>query len=240
MNVNRRVFFAGLTGSAAAIFLNSLTAENLLAVSSENKKPDEPEVAATEDLMREHGVLRRALFIYDQSADRLISDPEKVSTDALNKTAKLFRAFGEDYHEKKLEEAYIFPALKRRNSSAAVYVDTLIAQHNRGRQITDYIIAATKTPKLQESDARYLAKVLKSMVRMYTPHADIEDTVVFPAWKEAIGIKELDEMGEKFEAIEHQQFGEDGFEKAVKQIADIEAQLGMSDLSSFTAPSPKK
>ena len=47
-------------------------------------------------------------------------------------------------------------------------------------------------------------------------------------------------MSEKFEDIEHQQFGEDGFEKAVKQIADIEAQLGMSDLSSFTAPSPKK
>ena len=80
---------------------------------------NEPEVAATEDLMREHGVLRRALFIYSESADRLISDPEKISTDALNKTAKLFRTFGEDYHEKKLEEAYIFPALKRTSSSGS-------------------------------------------------------------------------------------------------------------------------
>ena len=30
------------------------------------------------------------------------------------RTAKLFRSFGEDYHERKLEEAYIFPPSKRR------------------------------------------------------------------------------------------------------------------------------
>ena len=33
---------------------------------------------------------------------------------AIARTAKLFRSFGEDYHERKLEEAYIFPAYEKR------------------------------------------------------------------------------------------------------------------------------
>jgi hemerythrin-like domain-containing protein len=64
-------------------------------------------VTATEDLMREHGVLRRALLVYSAAAVNLRGNPSSISSDALQKIAKLFRAFGEEYHEKKLEEAYI-------------------------------------------------------------------------------------------------------------------------------------
>jgi hypothetical protein len=35
---------------------------------------------------------------------------------------------------------------------------------------------------------------------------------------------------------EHQQFGEDGFDTAVKQIRDSKGALGLSDLAQFTAP----
>jgi hemerythrin-like domain-containing protein len=57
------------------------------------------------------------------------------------RTATLFRSFGEDYHEKKLEEAFLFPRIKEKaaDTEAAKYVDILIEQHNRGREITDYI-----------------------------------------------------------------------------------------------------
>ena len=52
--------------------------------------------------------------------------------------------------------------------------------------------------------------------------------------------EQLDEMNDKFEDIEHEQFGEDGFENAVKQIAAIEGSLGLADISQFTAPPPPK
>jgi len=78
--------------------------------------------------------------------------------------------------------------------------------------------------------------MLDSLVRMYRPHAAREDTVVFPAWKQVLTAAQLDEMGDKFEDIEREQFGEDGFENAVKQIAEIEASLGLADLGQFTAP----
>jgi len=67
-----------------------------------------------------------------------------------------------------------------------------------------------------------------------------EDTIIFPAWKQTMTAKELDEMNDKFEDIEHEQFGENGFEDAVKQISAIEKSLGLADISQFTAPPPPK
>src|SRR6185369_10707097 len=105
----------------------------------------------TEDLMREHGVLRRALLVYKESALKL-RDEGNVPPEPLQKTAKLFRAFGEEYHEKKLEEVYIFPAVKKAGGAASGYADVLVAQHQRGREITDFIIAATVGPRLAAAD----------------------------------------------------------------------------------------
>jgi len=38
----------------------------------------------------------------------------------------------------------------------------------------------------------------------------------------------------KFEDIEHEQFGEDGFDDAVKQISAIEGSLRLAHISQFT------
>ena len=207
-------------------------------------KPDENElggeVTATEDLMREHGILRRALLVYSATAMKLRGKPSEISPDALQKTAKLFRAFGEEYHEKKLEEAFIFPAVKKAGGEAAGYPDILIAQHNRGREITDYIISVTQGAKLGPNNSEPLAKALETFVLMYRNHAAREDTIIFPAWKQTMTGKQLDEMNDKFEDIEHEQFGEDGFEDAVKQISGSETSLGLADIAQFTAPPPPK
>lgn len=207
------------------------------AKGDEDKKGGE--VTATEDLMREHGVLRRALLVYTAAAGKLRAGASSVPPDALQKTARLFRAFGEEYHEKKLEEQFIFPAVKRAGGAAAALPDILVVQHDRGREITDYIIAVTSGAKLG-GNAGELARALDSFVLMYEHHAAREDTVIFPAWKQTMSASQLDEMGDKFEDIEHEQFGEDGYEEAVKQISEIEGGLGLSDISQFTAPPPPK
>jgi hemerythrin-like domain-containing protein len=89
-------------------------------------------------------------------------------------------------------------------------------------------------------NAEELAKTLEAFVLMYRHHAAREDTIVFPAWKQTMTEKQFDEIGDKFEEIEHQQFGEDGFEDAVKQIGAIETSLGVADIAQFTPPSPPK
>jgi hemerythrin-like domain-containing protein len=219
---------------------NQQQSANIANSSDEKKEPDAKEVTAVEDLMREHGILRRALLVYSESALRLRKNASDVSPEALQRTAKLFRAFGEEYHEKKLEEAYLFTRIKEKaaGTEAAKYIDVLVAQHVRGREITDYILSITNGPRLGVEAAKF-ADVLTGFVRMYEHHAAREDTIIFPAWKDAVTSDEYDELNDKFEDIEHDQFGEDGFEDAAKQMSEIETSLGMSDIAQFTAPSVK-
>jgi hemerythrin-like domain-containing protein len=231
------LFLAGCSGGAGT---NSQTKEDNESPAKAGENEMGGEVTATEDLMREHGVLRRALLVYSAAAIKLRSNPSTIAPDALQKTAKLFKAFGEEYHEKKLEEAFIFPAVKKTTGEAASYPDILVAQHNRGREITDYILSVTQGSKLGASNAEPLAKALEGFVLMYRTHAAREDTIIFPVWKQTMTGKQLDEMNDKFEDIEHEQFGEDGFEDAVKQISAIESSVGLSDITQFTAPAPPK
>jgi hemerythrin-like domain-containing protein len=242
----RRDFLRASAVVGTGLVLSSCTGSNTKTTGNAPTAPtpDENkmggEVTATEDLMREHGILRRALLVYSAAAIKLRANPSAISPDALQKTAKLFRAFGEEYHEKKLEEAYIFPAVKKVGGEAAGYPDILVVQHNRGREITEYIISVTAGAKLGASNGEALAKSLEAFVLMYRNHAAREDTVVFPAWKQTMTGKQLDEMNDKFEDIEHEQFGQDGFQDAVEQIAAIESSLGLADISQFTAPPPPK
>jgi len=239
MKLNRRNLLSGIGGLTGGIILGVCSDANRALAIVPPEKSEEPmggEVTATEDLMREHGVLRRALFVYSESANRLRKNPSDVAPDALQKTARLFRTFGEDYHERKLEEAYIFPAVKKAVGIAAGLTDILVEQHNRGRDVTDYVLDLTRTAKFGAENAESLARALDIMVRMYRPHAAREDTIVFPAWKQTLTAKQLDEMNDKFEDIERQMLGENGFENAVRQISDIETELGLADLSQFTAP----
>jgi hemerythrin-like domain-containing protein len=242
VNSARREWLAGVSSLGfGAILVGCNRAAKFNSNVAENKKENEKEedVPATEDLMREHGVLRRVLLVYYETALTLRTNPAVVvKTEPLQRAAKLFRAFGEEYHEKKLKEAYIFPAIKEAGGPAAGYADVFIAQHQRGREITDYIISVTAGAKLGAGSVDAFAAGLNSLVRMYEHHAAIEETIVFPAWKDALGENQMDEMNEKFGEIEHQQFGEDGFEDAVRQIAEIEQTLGLGDLAQFTAPPP--
>src|SRR5947208_105653 len=242
----RRDFLRASAVLGTGLVLSSCAGSNTKTTgnAANSPTPDENEmggeVTATEDLMREHGILRRALLIYIATAIRLRGNPSSIAPDALQKTAKLFKTFGEGYHEKKLKEAFIFPAVKKGGGEAASYPDILVAQHNRGREITDYIIAVTQGAKIGASNAEPLAKALDSFVLMYRNHAAREDTIIFPAWKQTMTGKQPDEMNDKFEDIEHEQFGEDGFEDTVKQISAIESSLGLADIAQFTAPSPPK
>lgn len=194
------------------------------------------DVGAVEDLMREHGVLRRAILVFRESASRMRAS-QAVDAQAIKKTAQLFREFGEDYHEKKLEEENIFPVLRKTGGEAGAMADVLVAQHNRGREIITYVLGATGGATIVDLG---MAAALEAFERMYAHHAAQEDTVVFPAWKKAIGERAVGEMGEKFEDIEKKQFGGDGFDMAVKRIGDIEQTLGLADLAQFTAPMPAR
>ncbi|HTV65347.1 MAG TPA: hemerythrin domain-containing protein [Bryocella sp.] len=222
-----------LIAKAATITTAGLLVPDLLVADEK-----EPEVTATEDLMREHGVLRRALLVYTESIPKIRSNVASLDASALYRTGVLFRDFGENYHEKMLEEQHIFPVVHRAGGKMATLTDVLLAQHTRGREITGYLLAVTKSGRIGSGNAEPLARSLEAFVLMYRNHAAREDTIVFPAWKTHFTDKQLDELSDQFEDIEHKMFGKDGFDDAVDKISAIETALGLGDLSQFTAPPP--
>jgi hemerythrin-like domain-containing protein len=201
--------------------------------------PPEEGVSAVEDLMREHGVIRRVLVVYRVAAARMHGKASAVPADLLQKAARLMRTFGEDYHERQLEEAHLFPVVRRGGGEPGALIDTLVGQHNRGREITDYVITTAQRGLGRSADAGNVARALEGFATMYETHAAQEDTVIFPAYKRLLSPAQLEEAGDLFEDIEHRTFGKDGFEDAVDQVSSIEQRLGI-DVVGMTAPPPPR
>jgi hemerythrin-like domain-containing protein len=197
------------------------------AAHAETPKSDgEAEVTPGEDLMQEHGVLERILLIYDE-ATRRIEHGEAFDPAVIGKAANIVRRFVEEYHEKN-EEQFVFPRLqaaKREVDLTAI----LLRQHQRGREVTNEIIA-----KASASANAELSPLLRAFSRMYRPHAAREDTVLFPAFREVVGGPAYRELGEQFEDREHEQFGEHGFEHVVAEVSQLEVAFGIGDLAQFT------
>lgn len=188
-------------------------------------------VTASEDLMREHGMLRRILLIYGGAVDRMQQNRE-VPFEELHRSADMVRRFVNEYHEK-TEENEIFPRLERAGRLEAM-TRVLREQHEASRRLTADILRMTESGQRETADRRRLQTTLCAYIRMYEPHAAQEDTIVFPALHEIMRPADYEAMGEHFEEVEHKRFGEDGFEKMVDSVAAIEKSMGLYDLAQYT------
>jgi hemerythrin-like domain-containing protein len=236
----RRFLTSVLTFGTSGLVLSGLPASAIGDQPKSNAKGDKPsdEVGATEDLMREHGVLNRILLIYEEGLRRL-KEKEDVPPEVFNRPATLVRKFVEDYHER-LEEKFIFPEFEKRKQLPEI-IKSLREQHEAGRAVTEIVLRNATGEQFGKSDARReLTRACEAFIRMYRPHEAREDTVVFPALRKIVPAKQLDELGEQFEKEEDRLFGEEGFEKTVDQVAAIEKQLGIYELDQFTPKLPLK
>lgn len=230
----RELLVSGIVGATATV---SWKPAILLAGppgKSEQGQAHEEEVSPAEDLMREHGVLRRILLVYAEGLHRLRTKQD-LPPKALANAAQIVRSFVENYHEK-LEEDHLFPRFKKANRHVEL-VDVLLKQHQAGRILTDTVSRlSTSAGMKNDEDRQSLSRSLYLFMRMYHPHAAREDTVLFPALRTVVSHHEYDSLGEEFEKREHELFGADGFEKMVDRIAGIEKMLGIDDLAQFTPP----
>jgi hemerythrin-like domain-containing protein len=223
--------------AGATLGISGATGRILLAAET---PPAAEDVSAAEDLMREHGVLRRLLLIYEEFLRRFrVNGDEGIPSRPLLESMDLIRSFVEDYHEK-LEEKFIFPEFEKRNQLVAL-VKVLREQHMAGRiavktffQLVARRIGTVPHSPMSDAEQREAVRPCEAFIRMYRPHAAREDTVLFPAFKKLLSPKQLDELGDKFEEEENRRFGAKGFEQTVEKVAAIEKELGIYDLSQFT------
>ncbi|MGO9950729.1 MAG: hemerythrin domain-containing protein [Dissulfurispiraceae bacterium] len=258
---SRRRFLL-FTGSLATGIALAVPPAVLAAAKIEGKEKG-CEVNPVEDLMREHGVLRRVLLIYEEAISR-IKEKKNLPFEIISDSAGIVRRFIENYHEK-LEEDEVFPRLQKAGKLNDL-VKVLIVQHQAGRSLTDSILKLSEPETLKAEKAKQdmsppiqqiygsrplfgdapllrrkgshskqdLSSALQQFIHMYRPHAAMEDTVLFPAFRSIVSPAEFDELGEKFEDKETELFGKQGFEKMVESVGEIEKKLGINDLSTYT------
>jgi hemerythrin-like domain-containing protein len=195
------------------------------------KQETKEEVTPTEDLMREHGLLKRVLLVYDEVRRRIATGAE-FPPDVVTGGARIIQSFIEEYHEQ-LEEKHLFPRFRSHHVLVDL-VDVLEEQHKAGRIVTARILALASGGLKGPDDKKQLAASLESFTRMYAPHEAREDTVLFPALRRLVSAHEYDELGEFFEDEEHRKFGNEGFEGMVDRVAGLEKTLGIYDLKQFT------
>ncbi|MDN5860820.1 MAG: hypothetical protein L0H84_19625 [Pseudonocardia sp.] len=191
-----------------------------------------PPLPATEDLMREHGLLNRILVIYDEVGRRLGAD-QPVPAGPLHQAAQIVLRFVHEHHEH-LEEQYVFAPLQGTDREITRLTEVLATQHSRGELIT-VSVASRTSGALSAADRQALAGELAAFARMYLPHESREDTVVFPRLRDALGAAAFAALSEQFAQLEDERFGAHGFAEVVDQVADIEKTLGIADLAQFTA-----
>jgi hemerythrin-like domain-containing protein len=230
----RHVLLAGaaVAGAAApALLLGPAAAQQRSKMPKEPANGKEEEVTPPEDLMREHGVLDRVLLLYEAAIRKFASNAD-FDPGLITQSAQVIRDFINDYHEKS-EETYVFPRFKKAGQLTEL-VDTLLRQHEAGRNVTQTIIRLAPTSRSNNDDRPQLVASMRSFIDMYRPHAAREDTELFPKLQKLVSPHEYDAMAEQFEKEEHKRFGEDGFEKVVARVAQLEQQMGIHNLDQFT------
>ena len=229
---DRRGFLAGAAGTGLVLLAGGAQAAKPADRNKQPAKEKGGDIPPTEDLMREHGVLRRLLLVYDEAARRLTTE-DTGAIAVVASAANIVHRFVEGYHER-LEEDFVFPKLEK----AGMLTDltkVLRVQHAAGRKLTDAITKSAKAGQAATAEQRRALVVdLQSFGRMYAPHAAWEDTELFPVYREQFTEAELDKLGDQFEDQEHKLLGSGGFEGSLREVADLEKALGVHDLAKFT------
>lgn len=229
----RRALLHGF-GDAAAGAALALAGDSLIGgrAGASDDKPRPP--SPGEELMTEHGVLKRVLLAY-RAVSRRLADGEPVDGGVVMDAAQIVSDYVEGFHEG-LEEAYVFPRVAASGRAQAQLVQTLVVQHDRGRHLTAGILELAATDLATERARGALNRRLDSFVAMYEPHEAWEDTVVYPTLRAVTPQRVLDELADRFASYEAGRYSDDALAAILQRVVGVEERLGIGVLSAFTPP----
>src|SRR4051794_25993249 len=92
----RRQFLTKTATAAAGTSILLTGCQNMAA--SKEAGEEEEKVTPGEDLMQEHGILKRLLLVYGEAIRRMNANQD-LPPEPIEKAAKLVRSFVEEYHE---------------------------------------------------------------------------------------------------------------------------------------------
>ena len=168
---------------------------------------------ATEILMEEHRAIERVLCSLERASTRL-SRGEDVYLRFFNGCSAFFRGFVDNCHHKK-EEQFLFPALVENGLPKDVGpVAMMLAEHAQGRHLAQLL--GTAALQLQAGDERRKEQVIHTAsdyIKLFRQHIYKEEFLLSPLAERVIPIEQQANLGQSFESMQMEEFGEDVHEK---------------------------
>lgn len=179
---------------------------------------------ANENLMEEHGLNDRILVIYARAIQLMLAR-QSFDTECISAPARTMMTVIHDHHEVD-EEELVFPVLEKVGYGEVI--SHLQQEHRAGRSMTASILNSARSGVAgRRRQVRELASLMGDFIIMYTPHGGIEDSELFPAFRNAVGLERYAELARLFDARERKIGGRAAFNRHVAQITDIEYELGI-------------
>lgn len=192
---------------------------------------DEHLLSPNEDLMQEHGLVGRVILIYKRCIHNIENGIDFDSMHMVN-AARIVAHVIHGHHELE-EERILFPIVERRRNLGPL-VSVLVGQHQAARGLTGTIANVATPKRLRDANQRgVVLNAMREFSSMYEPHGVFEDTIVYPAFRDALTPQEYMKHAKAFAAEERKFNGEDGFERRSVELMGIENALGI-DLANYT------
>ena len=177
-------------------------------------------VSASEDLFRDHAVIRRLLLVFSYFSRR-IRHKEDYDERVLFDAAKLFGEFG-SYHADE-EEKLVFPLF--RDTYLQPITKGYEQDHVEVKALTAQLITLTKRSSYREAKAY---SILDALVALYTAHAAHEDLSIIARLGSFISVDRTAKLVADMEQFERDRIGPKGFDQAVEMLSKIERPLGIN------------
>lgn len=221
-----------IVGAAAGVGIGLAVAPTSASASTAELDAAAKPTPTTEELMVEHGLLKRTILVYREFMRRVAAS-QPVSRALVLSSTQVIQDFIHGFHEP-LEEGYVFPVVQR--TMPQVIADLLV-QHARGREQTQIILtaaAAGKASVITGAASHAVAEAMDKFVIMYEPHESWEDTQVFPALRAASTGTQIVQLANHFASLQNQQFGPNAFAGMLEKVEASEKALGIYGLSMYT------
>ena len=157
-----------LVGAAGSLLLSApALADQRRQATPKKKAAEAVPVTATEDLMREHGVLRRILLIYEAGARR-IGQGEDIDPAVFSQAAETMRDFVHDYHEKRRRSRS--SRASRRPAAWSSWSTSCWSSTPPGRKLTDRILRALAPKRGTKGERQAMIDAMQASITLYRPH----------------------------------------------------------------------
>lgn len=182
-----------------------------------------------ENLVEDHGVLRRTLLVFEEIERRLRTGTE-LAPEVVGSAARLVRDFIQNHHER-MEERFVFPVFED-DPDLEPLLRVLEQQHDVGRELIGRILLLSHPKAMKErASRRELAETIHAFSRMYGPHAAREDTELFPRLRDKLDPDAYRSLSERLQSERIERWGERGYAKAIEEVASLEEAVGIGNLA---------